>query len=328
MSKKKQKRLLILIVLIALILNACGTKTVLMTVTRPAEINLKHYQKIALGDFVNARGQTNQHALDVRDAFTNQLINSKRFEVVDRQALGKILEEQKLAISGLIDENSAPQIGKLLGASALIFGRITQDHFKEEVKQTGTYKDKKGKQHKRFKRYASYTLGVNLKIVDVQTGKILTSKELKTYQKAETTAVDKTPAKIDKQALYQKCLADISSQFRHLIAPYKVTVKAQFLVDDKVPATKRAVALFKADEWENGLKVLKEALSRPISKSELRAKVYYDLGLAQMYLGQNDQAIVNLTKAIELKPDEGRYQKALKTAKEEKKKAEKLKEQL
>lgn len=324
----KQQGLLILITFVTLLLNACGTKTVLMTVTRPAEINLKNYQKIALGDFVNARGQTDQHALDLRDAFTNQLINTKRFEVVDRQALGRILEEQKLAISGLIDESSAPQIGKLLGASALIFGRITQDQFKEEVKQTGTYKDKKGKQHKRFKRYASYTLGVNLKIVDVQSGKILISKELKSIQKAEATAVDKRPARIDKQNLYQKCLADISTQFRHMIAPYKVTVKAQFLVDDKVPATKRAVAFFKADEWEKGLQVLKKALNRPIHDKKLKAKVYYDLGLAQMYLGRHEEAIQNLTRALELKPNESRYQKALKTAKEEKKKAEKLKGQL
>lgn len=324
----KQQGLLILITFATLLLNACGTKTVLMTVTRPAEINLKNYQKIALGDFVNARGQTDQHAFDLRDAFTNQLIDTKRFEVVDRQALGRILEEQKLAISGLIDESSAPQIGKLLGASALIFGRITQDHFKEEVKQTSTYKDKKGKQHKRFKRYASYTLGVNLKIVDVQSGKILISKELQATQKAETSAVDKRPARIDKQNLYQKCLSDISTQFRHMIAPYKVTVRAQFLVDDKVPATKHAVALFKADEWEKGLQVLKEALNRPISDNKLKAKVYYDLGLAQMYLGRHEQAIQNLTRALELKPDESRYQKSLKTAKEEKKKAEKLKEQL
>ena len=113
-----------------------------------------------------------------------------------------------------------------------------------------------------------------------------------------------------------------------MIAPYQIKVKAQFLVDDKVPETKKAVALFKAGDWDAGERLLKKAIAKPFLKPELRAKVYYDLGLAQMYLGQHDASIENIRHALELKPDEKRYQKALRTAREEKAKAEKLKQQL
>ena len=316
------------IFMLLLSLFSCGTKTVMMTVLRPAEINLKNYPKIALGDFVNSYGRIDQHALDLRDALTRQLIATKRFEVVDRQTLGKIIQEQKLAASGLIDASSAPALGKLLGASALIFGRITTDRYHQELVHSPPYKDKKGKSHQRHSWKGKYELSANIKIVDVQTGKILTAKELTAVEKAETSALDKAPPKIDRNALYKKCLNKIAIQFRHMIAPYQIKVKAQFLVDDKVPETKKAVALFKAGDWDAGEQLLKRATAKPFLKPELRAKVYYDLGLAQMYLGQHDASIENIRHALELKPDEKRYQKALRTAREEKAKAEKLKQQL
>ncbi len=330
MIRKKELSVFIRLsfLVIFLFLISCGTKTVMMTVLRPAEINLKHYPKIALGDFVNPRGRIDQHALDLRDALTQQLIATKRFEVVDRQTLGKIIQEQKLAASGLIDEKSAPTLGKLLGASALIFGRITTDRYHQELVHAPPYKDKKGKSHQRHSWKGKYELSANIKIVDVQTGKILTAKELSAVAKAETSALDKAPPKIDSNALYRKCVAKIAAQFRRMVAPYQIKVKAQFLVDDKVPETKKAIGLFKAGEWDAGEALLKRAAMKPGLKPELRAKVYYDLGLAQMYLGQHDAAIENIRHALELKPDESRYQKVLRTAKEEKAKAEKLKQQL
>lgn len=327
-GKKFRPLLLFFSMLAALLLNSCSTKTVMMTVMRPAEINLKHYPKIALGDFVNARGYIDQHALDLRDALTRELIATKRFEVVDRQTLGKIIQEQRLAASGLIDEKSAPALGKLLGASALIFGRITTDRFHQELVHYPPYKDKKGKSHQRHAWKGQYELAANIKIVDVQTGKILTVKKLSATEKSETSALDKAPPKIDRNALYQKCLNDLASQFRRMVAPYQIKVRAQFLVDDKVPETEKAVAMFKAGEWESGEALLKKATRKPSLKPELRAKAFYDLGLAQMYLGQHDAAIANMRHALQLKPEEKRYQKALRTAKEEKAKAEKLKQQL
>ncbi len=311
-----------------LFLFSCNTKTVMVSVLRPAEINLKDYHKIALGDFVNSYGRIDQHALDIRDALTQQLIATKRFDVVDRQTLGRIIQEQRLAASGLIDEKSAPALGKLLGASALIFGRITTDRYHQDLVHSPPYKDKKGNSHQRHSWKGRYDLAVNIKIVDVQTGKILTVKTLTAREKAETSAVDKAPRKIDPNALYEKCLAKIAAQFRHIIAPYRVKVKAQFLVDDKVPETKKAVALFKAGDWKNGKNVLKKASSKPFLKPEIRAKIFYDLGLAQIYSGEYEAAITNIRHAIQLKPDEKRYQKALRTAKEEKARADKLRRQL
>lgn len=50
---------------------------------------------------------------------------TKKFDVIERQLLSKLLEENKLTLSGLIDETTAKQIGKILGVDAICSGTIT-----------------------------------------------------------------------------------------------------------------------------------------------------------------------------------------------------------
>lgn len=44
------------------------------------------------------------------------------FKIVEREELQKIVKEQELALSGLLDEAKAPQVGKLLNADVLVYG--------------------------------------------------------------------------------------------------------------------------------------------------------------------------------------------------------------
>jgi len=44
--------------------------------------------------------------------------------VVERAALNDLLQEQRLALSGRVDESSAVEIGKLLGAQYMLYGQV------------------------------------------------------------------------------------------------------------------------------------------------------------------------------------------------------------
>jgi TolB-like protein len=46
-------------------------------------------------------------------------------QVIERDQLNKLLTEQKLALSGRVEESSAVEIGKLLGAQYMFYGQIT-----------------------------------------------------------------------------------------------------------------------------------------------------------------------------------------------------------
>jgi len=132
---------------------------------------LKAYNKIALGYIVDEYGKADRHAKDFADEITTSLFESGRYEVLDRQNLNSIMSEHKLSLSGLIDENTVTELGKIIGAAALVFGRIQTDNYDEETSKADPWQDKKGGWHQTHYRKGTYALSVNLKIVDIMTAK-------------------------------------------------------------------------------------------------------------------------------------------------------------
>lgn len=60
----------------------------------------------------------------VAEWFITAMVREGRFDVIERRLLEKILGEQKLALSGVVDAESATQIGKLLGVKVIISGSV------------------------------------------------------------------------------------------------------------------------------------------------------------------------------------------------------------
>lgn len=62
------------------------------------------------------------------DAATNtmitQLVNLRRFKVIERAVLDDVLKEQRLQASGVVDERTAVKVGRVAGADAIIMGSI------------------------------------------------------------------------------------------------------------------------------------------------------------------------------------------------------------
>ncbi|MBN2645553.1 MAG: hypothetical protein JXR59_08795 [Desulfuromonadaceae bacterium] len=82
--------------------------------------------KIAVLDFsLQGSGfETQDMGKIVAEWFITALVKEGRFEVVERNLLQKILEEQKLSLSGLLDENTATKLGKILGVKVIITGTV------------------------------------------------------------------------------------------------------------------------------------------------------------------------------------------------------------
>ena len=60
----------------------------------------------------------------VNDWLITFLVNTNEFDVVERQALEKVLQEQSLGQSGILDPESAAKVGQLLGVDILITGTL------------------------------------------------------------------------------------------------------------------------------------------------------------------------------------------------------------
>lgn len=103
------------------ILTSCATKPKIIQtpITRGT---------VAVLNFKNNSPNKNWNYMEsaIAEIFTSNLANSKDFKTVEREKLNKILEELKLSQSGIVNENTAIKIGKILGATDIVFGSITQ----------------------------------------------------------------------------------------------------------------------------------------------------------------------------------------------------------
>ena len=130
--------------------------------------------KIAVLDF-EQRGESGKNkdmGGIVAEWFTTAMVKDGRFEVVERALLKKIIEEQKLGMSGLIDQNSTAQLGKILGVKTIISGSVMllQDHVE-----------------------------VNARIINVNTGSIVAAENLRSESSGNLKeAIERLTAKIVK----------------------------------------------------------------------------------------------------------------------------------
>ncbi len=64
--------------------------------------------------------------MDVLDKIITGLVNVNRFKVVERAQLEKIIEEQKLGMSGILDASTAARVGRGIGVDGVIVGSVTR----------------------------------------------------------------------------------------------------------------------------------------------------------------------------------------------------------
>ncbi|HAU36490.1 MAG TPA: hypothetical protein DCX07_02080 [Phycisphaerales bacterium] len=78
---------------------------------------------VAVLDFEASVSGNPHFGSQIADILTARLSVEESLDLVERTALGKVLEEQKLTLVGLVDQNQAAQVGKLVGAKLLVMGK-------------------------------------------------------------------------------------------------------------------------------------------------------------------------------------------------------------
>lgn len=121
------------------------------------------------------------------EMLTTALINSNRFIVLERKALSDIQSEQMLAQSGATDPSSSAEIGKLLGAQAMIRGAVTEYTYNSSS-TGGSASILKGVGVGISKSEALVVL--DIRIYDVNTGQILDSVKADGTAKSSAVALD------------------------------------------------------------------------------------------------------------------------------------------
>lgn len=126
---------------------------VLFMLVQPASAEFKK-SKIAVLDFQvqGEKFETEDMGKIVAEWLITTVVKTGRFDVVERRLLEKILHEQKMGSSALIDQQSAARLGRILGVRTIVTGTVT--------------------------RLSGY-LEVNARVISVETGSIITAEKVK-----------------------------------------------------------------------------------------------------------------------------------------------------
>jgi TolB-like protein len=81
--------------------------------------------KIAVVDFSDLQGNVNNFGRFLSEELITRLFQLKKFTVVERLLLERVMEENALQLTGVVDPKSAVELGKILGVKAIVSGTIT-----------------------------------------------------------------------------------------------------------------------------------------------------------------------------------------------------------
>jgi TolB-like protein len=91
----------------------------------PKALQMRERMSLTVVPF-EQKGIVAEASLSLHDNLINSLVNQHRFQVVDREQLDKILLEQKISRTQLVDRDTALMLGKLVAARSVITGSIIE----------------------------------------------------------------------------------------------------------------------------------------------------------------------------------------------------------
>jgi len=99
----------------------------------------------------------------------NKEIQNKKIKLIERNLIEKVLEENKLSQSGIIDIESAKKIGKVLSADAVITGSIYDISYEDVEVNIRTIDVEKGTVYSSLNRKDKSNYGEYLRYYSIKT---------------------------------------------------------------------------------------------------------------------------------------------------------------
>lgn len=138
--------------------------TISLVLVLSFNISAQNIKTVAVVDFINNTGRRIPNIESTASEYISTLLSNKsNLQVVERKKLASIRKEQGLSQSGIIDnQNTAIQLGKLLGAEYLITGSLINLNVNETQFEGYGIKTTK----------VEISLSTNIKVLNVNTGVI------------------------------------------------------------------------------------------------------------------------------------------------------------
>jgi TolB-like protein len=98
----------------------------------------------------------------VAEWLTTGLVEAGRFEIVERRLLKKIIDEQKIGASGLVDRDSTARLGRVLGVQTVVSGTVIK---------------------------LDNSVEINARLLNVETGTILAAEKIRSQRATDLSGM-------------------------------------------------------------------------------------------------------------------------------------------
>lgn len=270
----------------------CAT-TVTTRVLRPALINAQPYGgTMTVGEFRGDQYEWNGIAADIRQYIREAIVGCPNGVV-------RFMEGQ---------------------AGLTVFGRVADYTYRElvaEQRDTCTRTEGSGS-NRREVRYACvhYTRNgeANVRIVfNVAdgAGQTIAAKTYEMGDSASTFATDQPPSAIDGQGMLRSLAYGLTDQFIRVVIPWWDTVDLPFWDCGDSPDCTRGIGLVQAGQWDQAITAFDAAAAKiqatPGFDPEDLAEAYWNKALTQQYSNDFAGAVISLTMAMQLDPENSDY---------------------
>lgn len=125
------------------------------------------------------------------------LVQSQRFNVIEREQLETIFKEQGLTLAGFATSETI-EAGKIKGVDGILTGKIT-DYTVVPVKSDYNWTDKKGVVHYTCSYEIKVRVEANIKLIDTTTGEIKLAEAQDGYEKNYLSKDEACPSAVEVQ---------------------------------------------------------------------------------------------------------------------------------
>jgi len=277
----------LLALVVSILATGCAQK-VRIKALNPAEVGeMASKKKVAISNF---KHDTVGLSGKIEAQISKQKLDKKRyFTVLSRKDMAKVVAEQKLQSSELMDEATSAKVGKLIGAQAIINGEIasanaeSSSYMEDREKCLQYYKDGSGCARYRYYKVkcstTQATVSANINIVNVETGAIIYGDTLSKEYSADSCKAGNTslglltlqgaPKQIlsKKQAL-NRLASGIAAEFVYKLTPNYVyfsvglisSIELDNVTDDQNKKFEIALEYIKAARYDKAKKLLQSLM--------------------------------------------------------------------
>ncbi len=263
------------------LLAGCGQATITIRAVEPGLKQVTGIERLAVLDMLYTEDA--EAGRDISNVIVAELNQAGAFEVMERSAVNRVLEEQKFGTSGVVDTATVTSIGKLLGVDGVVVGEVAA--YGSEGRVLG--------------RAAS--IAVNTRLVSVQSGKVIFSDSI--------TINTKKSGSETREAMLTRIAHEVAREFVGKIAPHYVERQKYMLSTggDAGQANKRGITFARNKLWDKAQLQFEMAMQ----VDPQNAAIQNNLAVCHERAGRLNEAIEAYERAIALDPDDEAIQKNL-----------------